>query len=149
MITVEVYSSGTEDLVATLSSSGKGKKCTVDAFDSSITSELEQFVDTVLSLPNRGRAYPQDRQVWMEALPVAKVSVPYWFKIVEEDVLISTNIEEVENDIEEDDDGEEYTTDGDGSEDEGGDGDSSDEGNTDGGNSHGEATDGGYLNPNG
>ena len=142
MIIVEVYSAGTEDLVATLSSSGKGKKCTVDASDASITSELEQFVDTVLSLPKRGRAYPENRKMWMEALPVAKVSVPYWFKIVEEDVLISTNIEEVENDNEEAN-GEEDDGEGNGSADDDGGED------TDGANPDGGETDGGYTNHNG
>ena len=125
MITVEVYSAGTEDFIATLSYSGKGKTCTIDAFDDSVKDTLEQFVDTVLSLPKRGRAYPEDRQVWMESLPIANVMVPYWFKIAD-------NSNEI---VEEEEDGYEEIDETDGGEDPDSGGDSGD--SPDGGDSNG------------
>tara|TARA_Y100000310_G_scaffold335464_1_gene417608 strand:+ start:552 stop:968 length:417 start_codon:yes stop_codon:yes gene_type:complete len=132
MTTVEVYAKGQTGVgepLATLSYSGKNKECTIETSDDLVKDELEQFVDTILYLPKRGRAYPTNRQVWMESLPVANISVPYWFKIVDSTSEITEEVNDANEDIEEDieEDGEESEGDG------GGSGNPNDEGNSDGG----------------
>ena len=144
MITVEVYASNQTGIgvpLAILAYSGRGKKVKITTDNITVKEELTGFVNTVLSFPKQGRVPPEDRKLWMESLPMAQVSVPYWFKIAEEDVLISTNIEEVENDNEEAN-GEEDDGEGNGSADDDGGED------TDGDNPDGGETDGGYANHN-
>ena len=96
MITVEVYQGRIEGIpVATLSFTGKGKTCTITTDDVQIKETLSELIKQKLKLPDRGRAYPDDRQLWMESLPKA-IDTPFNFVIMENELQ-----EEEINDIEE------------------------------------------------
>ena len=102
MIIVEVYRKGYMEFVgpiAILSYSGRGNKITIKTEDKVVNDDLEVFTNTTLALRKQGIVAPTNRQEWMEALPEAIISVPYWFKITDN----SNELQEEEiNDIEED-----------------------------------------------
>jgi len=102
MIEIAVYTNnqtGAGEPIATLSYSGKGDKVSIKTDNVSVSEELTSFLGTVLSFPKQGRVEPGDRKQWMESLPVANVSVPYWFRI---ESPTNETIEEEDDDNEED-----------------------------------------------
>ena len=110
MITVEVYKEGYMEFVgpiATLTYSGRGNKVNVNAEDECIKKELEAFTETTLALQQQGIVSFTDRQEWMEALPIAITSVPYWFKLASSSNELqeeeTNDIEEIADDTEEED----------------------------------------------
>lgn len=134
MITVEVYQGRIEGIpVATLSFTGKGKTCTITTEDGQIKETLSELIKQKLKLPDRGRAYPDDRQLWMESLPKA-IDTPFNFVIMENELQEEEINEDTEDDIEEED-GEEA----DNSSDDGGD-EESDSGDEDGFTTNGRVT---------
>ena len=146
MIIVEVYGENQMQAgnpVATLSFSGKGKKVIINATHPDIETDLAGFLDDVLALPHHSQVSPEPRQAWMEALPNAHPSIPYWFKIAD---AIDEIIEEVEDgdEIEEEADDE-----GDDTADGGGEGDSSDGGDDDPDDGTEDDRDGEFFNTNG
>jgi len=105
MLTVEVYAenqTGTGDPIAVLAYSGKGNKVTVKTSNVTVKDELTVFLQTVLSFPKQGRIAPDNRTQWMESLPRANVSVPYWFKVIDATDEIIEEVDNDNEDIEED-----------------------------------------------
>ena len=113
MITVNVYPVGaiitSASPIASLSYSGRGKQVTITTDDIQVEKDLSAIIEQRLNLPQRGRAYPDDRQIWMESLPMAIGDLPFTFVITENELQ-----EEEINDIEEN--AEEYIEEGDGDE---------------------------------
>ena len=103
MICIEVYTAnqtGEGTPIATLCLEARGKKVKVETEDITVKDELSTFLQTTLALPKQGLVSPDDTQLWMESLPIAQVSIPYWFKKVDS---INDIIEEDENGNEEED----------------------------------------------
>ena len=110
MITVEVYKEGYMELggpVATIVYSGRGNNVNVTSEEKDVKAELEVFTKTTLALQNQGIVSPTDRQEWVEALPIAITSVPYWFKLASDPNELqeeeTNDIEEIADDTEEED----------------------------------------------
>ena len=119
MIKVGMYSAGATEAAtpkAILSCSDKGKTIKIETDDDNITKMLGVLTARNLELPGRMRVSTANPQVWLEALPNAVTYMMYDFRILDENVLISTNIEEEVNGNDESDenDGKEDDTSADG-----------------------------------
>ena len=143
MIIVEVYRKAETDIIATLSYSGRGNKVTITTDDSETKASMETLVSSMLQARHQRIVSPDDRQEWIEALPEALTTIPYWYKIAD---AIDEIIEEVEDgdEIEEEADDE-----GDDTADGGGEGDSSDGGDDDPDDGTEDDRDGEFFNTNG
>ena len=131
MICVEVFTSdqtGVADPVATMKHSGRGNSVDVKSINDDIKTELTALLDDWLSMGKGVRVSPDDRKLWMEALPQALLSIPYWFRIVDE---ISDIIEEEVNGDEEIDELEDEPDDTEDGTDDGGDDSADDDGGDD------------------
>ena len=100
--------------MAVLTYSGRGKKVNVETQNEELKELLVNFIDTPLGLAANSIAWPEDRKGWMESLPIANHSIPYWFMIMEEQITIEEDIDDnTEEAIEDntDEEGVEYTED--------------------------------------
>ncbi len=157
MIIVEVYGENQMQAgnpVATLSFSGRGKKVVVATKNSNVETDLAGFLNEVLALPQHSQVSPEPRQAWMEALPNAHPSIPYWFKITDAKDKITEEVED-DNESEEDTSDEEAPDEGEVAGDDSGDSDDGGADPDDGGNGESPADEyggspyGGTLNHNG
>ena len=79
--------------MALLTYSGRGKTVKVETQNDEFKQLLTDLIDSPLGLPANSIAWPEDRKVWMESLPIANHAIPYWFKIIEEKITLEEVID--------------------------------------------------------
>ena len=80
--------------MALLTYSGRGKTVKVETQNDELKQLLTDLIDSPLGLPANSIAWPEDRKVWMESLSIANHAIPYWFKIIEEQIIIEEVIDD-------------------------------------------------------